>query len=153
MDAGCRGCGSEPSRREVLIRAFQAALGVTVVGVATPILEACGIGPTGVGRSAATTFDVSQLTTDGQALVTRDNGPDGAPVLIVRQSAGQFLALSMQCTHQGCTIGAPSGGIMTCPCHGAQFDLQGAVVRGPAAFPLHRYGVTYDAAAQTLTIS
>ncbi len=153
MDSECRGCGGAPSRRDVVIRVLQAALGVTVVGVATPLLEACGISPTGVGRPTATTFDVSQLTADGQALVTRDNGPDGAPVLIIRQSDGEFLALSMQCTHQGCTISAPSGGIMTCPCHGAQYNLQGAVVRGPAAFPLHRYGVTYDATADTVTIS
>lgn len=152
MSDACDGCGGY-SRREVLIRTFQAALGVTVVGVATPLMEACGLSPTGVGRPTSTSFDVSQLTSDGEALVTSQNGPDGAPVLIVRQSATQYAAISMQCTHMGCTIGSPISGIMTCPCHGAQFDMQGDVVRGPAARPLHHYNVSYDASAQTVTIS
>lgn len=46
-----------------------------------------------------------------------------------------FSALSLVCTHLGCTIEqAPDG--FNCPCHGSQYDLQGRVTRGPAAKPL-----------------
>lgn len=141
-----------PNRREVLAAAARALLGVTVVGVATPVLEACsGLSPTAVPTS--TVFDVSGLTMDGQALVTRDNGPDGAPVLIVRQAAGEFLALSMRCTHLGCTVGSPHNGVLTCPCHGAQYNLSGQVLRGPAPRSLSRYTVTYDPQTETVTLN
>ena len=37
------------------------------------------------------------------------------------------------CTHQGCTVASVANGVITCPCHGSQFDAQtGAVIAGPA---------------------
>lgn len=54
-------------------------------------------------------------------------------------------ALRMVCTHQECAIRPPGIDpqmglsrelIMTCPCHGAQFDYRGEVLRGPATKPL-----------------
>lgn len=151
---GCEGCGGL-TRREALAAAAKAMFGVTVVGVALPVLEGCGVGSlTGLGNGpTATKFDVSKLTQDGQALVTSANGPDGAPVLIVRESAGSFLAMSMLCTHALCIVGAPHSGVLTCPCHGSQYNLQGQVLRGPAFRPLARYNVAYDATTNMVTIS
>ena len=40
--------------------------------------------------------------------------------------------LSGICPHQGCTVMAESNGFY-CPCHGSEFTLTGALVRGPAA--------------------
>jgi Rieske Fe-S protein len=106
----------------------------------------------GEGGNRAT-VDVTPLAVDGAWLVASWAGPDGAPVLIVRQSKAQYLALSMQCTHMGCPIDAPVGGVMTCPCHGSQFDLRGAVRRGPARYPLGRYGARYDPRTKRLTVT
>lgn len=141
------------SRREMLISAARTALGVTVVGVAVPILDSCSPGNLTGANSTKKVFDVSQLTQDGQALVTKDYGPDGAPVLIVRQAADSYYALSMLCTHAACFVGAPQQGVMMCPCHGSEYNMQGQVLRGPAYAPLHRYTVSYDAASQTVTLS
>jgi Rieske Fe-S protein len=141
------------SRREMLISAARTALGVTVVGVAVPLLDSCSPGNLTGSRSTKKVFDVSQLTQDGQALVTKDYGPDGAPVLIVRQSAGSYYALSMLCTHAACFVGAPQQGVMVCPCHGSEYNMEGQVLRGPAFSPLHRYTLTYDATAQTVTLN
>ncbi len=44
-------------------------------------------------------------------------------------------ALSLVCTHLGCTVESRPDGF-ACPCHGSRFDLQGKVKRGPAAKPL-----------------
>jgi hypothetical protein len=45
-------------------------------------------------------------------------------------------ALSLECTHLGCTVApAPSGGF-ACPCHGSRFDREGRAVAGPATRPL-----------------
>ena len=62
--------------------------------------------------------------------------------LLVRHRTG-FLALSHQCTHQRCTVDyLAERGVIFCPCHGAQFDLTGAVLTGPASRSLDRFPTT-----------
>ncbi|HKW09893.1 MAG TPA: Rieske (2Fe-2S) protein [Gemmatimonadaceae bacterium] len=99
-----------------------------------------------------TTVDVGSLTTDGASLVTSMPGLDGAPILIVRDGSRRFHALSMQCTHEGCPVRPPSQGIITCPCHGSQYDLEGRVRRGPAQLPLARYATVYHWLSKRLTV-
>ena len=98
------------------------------------------------------TVDVSALTTADASLVTPAPGLDGAPILVVRDGAGRFHALSMQCTHEGCPVGPPVQGVITCPCHGSQYDLEGRVRRGPAQLPLARYAVEYHRWSKRLTV-
>jgi Rieske Fe-S protein len=98
------------------------------------------------------TVDVASLTTDGATLVTPTPGLDGAPILVVREGARRFHALSMQCTHEGCPVRPPSQGIITCPCHGSQYDLEGRVRRGPAQLPLARYATVYHWLSKRLTV-
>ena len=67
----------------------------------------------------------------------------GHEVLLTRID-GQIVGLANTCSHAGCAIneGDVADGVITCPCHGSQFDLaDGAVVRGPAASPQLRYDV------------
>jgi cytochrome b6-f complex iron-sulfur subunit len=52
------------------------------------------------------------------------------PALLIHASAG-FTAVSLVCTHLGCTLESQAGGF-ACPCHGSRFDLLGKVKRGPA---------------------
>lgn len=47
-----------------------------------------------------------------------------------------FRALSLVCTHLGCTVEETEGGFK-CPCHGSRFDAQGNLQRGPARQGLH----------------
>jgi Rieske Fe-S protein len=99
-----------------------------------------------------TTVDVSTLTTDAASLVAPLTGLDGAPILIVRDGERRFHALSMQCTHEGCPVRPPVQGVITCPCHGSQYDLEGQVRRGPAQLPLARYAVEYHRWSKRLTL-
>ena len=49
-----------------------------------------------------------------------------------------IVGLSSRCTHRGCPVGlADDKQSFVCPCHGAQFDLTGAVLAPPARRPLH----------------
>lgn len=66
------------------------------------------------------------------------------PALLVHTQAG-FSALSLVCTHLGCTVESKTDGF-ACPCHGSRFDLQGNVTRGPAGKPLNplRTAITSD---------
>ena len=139
------------SRRAALKR-----LGLFAGGIAAgATLEACNsLLPTApAGNTAASiTVDVSALASNGITLVTSDVGPDAAPIVVYRQSQGVFLAHSMMCTHAGCVLNAPSGGVMLCACHYSQFSVAGAVLRGPAYSPLTAYATSFDAATNRLTI-
>jgi Rieske Fe-S protein len=139
------------TRRTFVCDAARALGSGAVVGIASPLLAAASARVSGRGASTET-VSVSSLTADGQWLVAPWKGSDGAPVLIVRNATRQYTALSMQCTHMGCPINPPVQGIMTCPCHGSQFDLAGHVRHGPAQFPLGRYTTTYHAGTHTLTV-
>lgn len=60
---------------------------------------------------------------------------------------GRLCATQAKCPHRGGPLneGELIGGIVTCPYHGAQFDVAtGAVLRGPAREPLQTYEVVVD---------
>ena len=72
----------------------------------------------------------------------------GEPVILGRDSSGLY-AVTVTCTHQGCDV-APSGSgtsaTIRCPCHGSEFDRNGAVIHGPAGSPLAHFAVEVNAA-------
>ena len=55
--------------------------------------------------------------------------PD-VPALLIHNQNG-FSALSLVCTHLGCTVEQKDNGF-ACPCHGSRYDANGNVLRGPA---------------------
>jgi len=60
---------------------------------------------------------------------------------------GRFYAIGDVCTHDGgiLTGGTVEGRVITCPRHGAQFDITtGEVVRMPAFEPLPTYEVRVE---------
>jgi glycine/D-amino acid oxidase-like deaminating enzyme/nitrite reductase/ring-hydroxylating ferredoxin subunit len=72
----------------------------------------------------------------GDALVLQDGlGKTG----VFRDDDGTLHAVSLRCTHLGCLLrfnGAERS--WDCPCHGSRFDVDGAVLEGPATKPLER---------------
>ena len=69
------------------------------------------------------------------------------PVMIGRDSGGLY-AMTITCTHQGCDVepsGSGSSVRVRCPCHGSEFDRNGAVTHGPASAPLAHFAVEIDA--------
>jgi len=57
---------------------------------------------------------------------------------------GAEVALSLTCTHQGCSVQRQvetSDGGYLCPCHGAAYAADGTVLQGPAQRDLERYTV------------
>ncbi len=63
-------------------------------------------------------------------------------VIVVRnpQNTETLVALNALCTHQGCKVGWKSeASEFSCPCHGAQFALDGKATKGPATEALTSY--------------
>ena len=66
---------------------------------------------------------------------------DGERVAIANVG-GAFHAFSDTCTHLQCSLaqGELEGTVVTCACHGSQFDVtSGVVLRGPAQEPVRSY--------------
>ena len=77
--------------------------------------------------------------------------PPGSALLVgnvaVFNVAGSFCATQDKCTHREgpLSAGKLDGSTVTCPYHGAQFNVcTGAVLRGPAREPLKTYRVIVD---------
>jgi nitrite reductase/ring-hydroxylating ferredoxin subunit/uncharacterized membrane protein len=94
----------------------------------------------GVGPNQ-TAYDAG--SDDWTAVADAADLPDGevvsklagqTPVLLVRHGDGVH-AIHDRCSHRGCSLadGELDGHVITCPCHGSQFDVRdGSIVRGPA---------------------
>jgi thiosulfate dehydrogenase [quinone] large subunit len=78
----------------------------------------------------------------GQAASFRDPAT-GDPCLVIRPRSGTFVAFDAVCPHAGCTVGYdPGQQVITCPCHGSQFNAgTGAVEAGPATSGLTKLGI------------
>ena len=70
----------------------------------------------------------------------------GKSILLVNHG-GTLYAWNDFCTHQKCYLhqGKLSGKVLTCPCHGAEFDVTtGVALSLPAKEPLLPYPVKVD---------
>jgi cytochrome b6-f complex iron-sulfur subunit len=161
-DEGCPGC----SRRAVLHGLAVTAASV-LVGCPSADGTMTGTGPDagdpgGGGGSGVT-------GTCGANLCLDLNDPKNTPLtmvdgvlmiaapkdtlILVRSSTTVVQAVSDICTHAGCPVRYDHvNRILSCPCHGSQYALNGAVLRGPASRPLTKYQTQFDASTNQLTI-
>jgi nitrite reductase/ring-hydroxylating ferredoxin subunit len=72
----------------------------------------------------------------------------GGVRIAVANAGGRLYAFDEMCTHEQCSLvedGSLDGTVVTCGCHGAQFDVTtGAVLAPPAFEPLKVYPVHVD---------
>ena len=61
------------------------------------------------------------------------------PAVLFHNNSG-FTALSLTCTHLGCTVKVQPDGF-ACPCHGSKFNNNGYPVNGPATTSLKKLRV------------
>jgi cytochrome b6-f complex iron-sulfur subunit len=104
----------------------------------------------GSGGNARLTANLgSELTAVGSSKVS-------GSVIVVRTATGNtassFVALSLICTHQQCTVGYDAtDNDFKCPCHGSEYSISGAVTQGPAVNALTKY--TVNVSGNTLTVT
>jgi len=64
---------------------------------------------------------------------------------LIREQDGAFLALSLMCSHLGCSVGwDESKNKFICPCHSSVFDKRGNVLNSPAPRPLDYFPVLIE---------
>ena len=69
----------------------------------------------------------------------------GGRFYLARQKDGGFIALSLRCTHLGCSVTwEEDRNRFICPCHSSAFDISGEVLNPPAARPLDYYPVLIE---------
>ena len=71
----------------------------------------------------------------------------GGTRVAVANVGGTFHAFDDVCTHLQCSLaqGDLEGTVVTCFCHGSQFDVTtGAVLRGPAQEPVRSYAARVE---------
>lgn len=92
----------------------------------------------------------AEATPGGDPLVASGDVPvgggvivSGEGVVVTQPTDGEFRGFSSTCTHQGCTVGDVSDGLIRCPCHGSRYFIEdGTVENGPATEPLPEVAVT-----------
>jgi len=131
---------------------------LVVVSAAVNTLGGCGSSLDGTvaldaeGRTATVTFDeFPALIVPGGSVVV---GIEARfPIVVVRTTDDAAVALSATCTHEGCLLAyAPSKQTLACPCHDADFSLQGDVIHGPPRFPVPRYDARLTASGIVVDI-
>jgi Rieske Fe-S protein len=89
-------------------------------------------------RDGAVYVPLARLAPDGTALVEVP-GMD-LPLFVRRTGPDAAIALSTRCQHRGCQVD-PEADRLVCPCHGSEYALDGAVLKGPTQRPLERFPV------------
>jgi Rieske Fe-S protein len=144
------------TRRDFMIRGVQAGSLVAFGGVLSTLLSACNSGGSGLGNAPTlptinatpvnntitiSTASGSPISGVGSAALVQYNG---GYLLVAHTAQDAFTVLTAICTHQGCIVDGYSGGIYTCPCHGAEYDTNGNVVHGPATAALRKIPAQYS---------
>jgi nitrite reductase/ring-hydroxylating ferredoxin subunit len=79
----------------------------------------------------------------GEARVVRSGA---GKIGVFRDEAGGVHGVSLRCTHLGCLVRFNDAErSWDCPCHGSRFDVDGAVLAGPATRPLEPRDVGHQA--------
>jgi cytochrome b6-f complex iron-sulfur subunit len=137
------------NRKEFFARVGFGAAAVLVPACISGVVSSCSSDSSDGGSSSSPvvppaptgvdfTLDVSTgaLATNGGYLVTKS-------IVVARTLAGEFLAVSASCPHEGTFVKFSSTtNNFVCPNHNSQFSDKGVVTQGPAKSDLKQYKTT-----------
>ncbi|BAY40978.1 cytochrome b6/f-complex iron-sulfur protein PetC [Nostoc sp. NIES-2111] len=117
-------------------------VGLGLIASSLPVaIAACSSAQT-ASTDWQTVGNVTDLDKSGQLL--NENSPIG-PVLVVGTSKENLIAVNPTCTHKGCTVAwKAEAKKFVCPCHGAEYGIDGKVQKEPATQPLKTYAAKIE---------
>lgn len=104
-------------------------------GTAAPPAEPPAASPPGAEAGSPAALAKTADVPVGSAVILDD-------VVLTQPTAGDFKGFSSLCPHAGCKVSEVVDAVVVCPCHGSEFSLDGAVVKGPAKKPLEPKAIT-----------
>jgi cytochrome b6-f complex iron-sulfur subunit len=118
---------------------FLSIVGIGATGVfATSCLSACK-----KENNTNIDFTLDLSSSANSALAANGGYVISQGVIVAKTSAGEFIAVSAACTHQGVNVQfQSSNNRFYCPGHGANFNTNGTVQNGPANSPLTKYNTS-----------
>jgi cytochrome b6-f complex iron-sulfur subunit len=142
-------------KRRELIRNI--AAGTATLFIAPTIMTSCQEDEpdpdNGNGDPSDDTLTID-LNDNNFSSLTVAGGSQVIDSIIVINTGDGFIALSSECTHQGCQVSYNHGnGNLPCPCHGSIFSTTGSVLNGPASSPLRKYNISQEGDVLTIDLS
>lgn len=137
----------DQNRRNVMNLILVGSAGVTVAGLGVPYLyffmppTPSGAGGKVIAKDAlgmeVKLKDYVESKLPGDRSLVQGLKGDATYLIVKDDKTLEDFGLNAICTHLGCVVpwSAPNNKFI-CPCHGSQYDPNGAVVRGPAPLPL-----------------
>lgn len=104
-------------------------------------LSSCSAWPVirGTAEGSRFPFDPALFTDENTAILLRAETLD-YDILVVKRKDGTYKAIYMECTHNKYRLSSNKGQIY-CTSHGAEFDFEGNVTKGPAEKKLKSFPV------------
>jgi Rieske Fe-S protein len=120
--------------------------GAATLGVAAPLLVACGSnGSDDTATDTSTPAAGKELGTTSEVPVGGGKVFGDEKIVVTQPTAGDFKAFTAVCTHQGCLVSQVADDTINCLCHGSKFSAEdGSVVTGPATEGLAAVKVSVD---------
>ena len=146
----------QPTPEEISRRTFVSRLSIACAGLCTAIMAVPLVGfvVAPLFRKAPDTWISVGNIGDfeiGKTVDVRIADPSPLPwagitansaAWLRRESADEFIAFSVNCTHMGCPVRwLASAELFMCPCHGGIYYKDGTVAAGPPPKPLYRFAV------------
>ncbi len=127
------------------------ALGGASLGLAVPVLAACGGNEAGGAGGDAPTSAAASPAASGPLTSTADIPVGGGVifeeqgVVVTQPTEGEFEGFTNICTHTGCPLASVEDGTINCSCHGSRFAIAtGEVEQGPATEALAPIEITVE---------
>lgn len=130
-----------PQQRRKFLQILVGGIGVLLAAVAGwPLLRF--LAPPGGGEASDQVAINRQEVAPGSAHLFQFRG---RPAVVLQPSPGEFVALSVVCTHLGCIVQwQENENLFLCPCHAGRFAADGTVISGPPPEPLESFPVTLE---------
>ena len=123
-----------PSKLQTRRAFIQTMLGLVTAGWAGWVTQGV-LFPAPRAQTGQVKFALAELPVGAVKQITYE----GKPAIVLRDKEG-VTALSLVCTHQGCTVQWREGKQeFYCPCHDGLFDRNGDVLGGPPPMPLEQF--------------